>query len=146
MTLGWRVGLVVAAASSGVLLAFGMGMGRPFQALNLALHPLIPLKDPPEGFHLAATAGGFAVLTLASVIWATLFAAAALRFRWKLRGLVAGAAGFTTAAFLLVHLALPRMLRPGYDAILTTGQLVVLHLAVAGCLVFGMRLALLPSR
>lgn len=145
LTLGWRTGLVVASATAGVLVAFGVGQGRPLQTLNLLAQPLLGTRAVADaGAHPLVTSVGVLAHIAGSVIWSTLFvllaAAARLRGWWRQGAL---AAGMAALLFALNHRVLPLGWRPGFDAILSGGQLLTLHIVLAAALVLGMRLALL---
>lgn len=143
IAVGARAGLVLAAATAGVLVAFGLRLGHPLRVLGAALPLRAPAAVPPDPITAAA-----AILThmAVSVIWSTLFLLAIVRLRVSLRMLPIAALLAAAALYLVLHRALPSAVRPGYDSLLTTAQLVVLYVAVAGGLVFGIRLATLSRR
>ena len=126
-----------------MLVAFGLRMGHPLRVLGFALpfHAAGPGAPGP----LTSVASIIAHVVL-SVIWSTLFLLLVIRLRISVRMLPVAAAIAAAVLYVLVHRLLPAGARPGYDALLSGAQLVVLHVTIAAALVFGIRLALLQRR
>lgn len=137
---GVFTGLIAAAATAGVLVAFGMGQRHPFLAFNIAAHVvfrgqafLVP------GLHPLITPVGILVHLVAVVLWSTLFATVVGHRRTLI--VTAAASVLAVGLFALNTRVLPPSLRPGYETILSNGQLLFLYLTLAVSLVVGTRLA-----
>ena len=118
-------------------------MGHPLRALGFAL----PFRAAGPGAPDALTSVVSIIAHVAlSVIWSTLFLLVVIRLRISVRLLPVAAAGAAVILYVVVHRLLPVGARPGYDALLSGAQLLVLHIAIAAALVFGIRLALLQRR
>lgn len=136
-------GLIAAAATAGVLVAFGMGQRHPFLAFNIAAR--VVLRSPVSGAPLVAepdlllTPVGIFVHLVAVIFWSTLFAIVAAHRRVAVVWVAAAATAIVL--FALNTRVLPPSLRPGYETILTNGQLFFLYLTLAVSLVVGTRLA-----
>ena len=135
--------MVLAAATAGVLVAFGLRLGHPMRVLGFALPFRAAGPAAPD-----ALIGAAAILAhvAMNVIWSTLFLLLVIRLRITVRMLPVAAAVAAAVLFVLLHRLLPPPARPGYDALLTGAQLLVLHITIAAGLVFGIRLALLQRR
>jgi len=104
----------------------------------------IPFRAPgPEAPDTLISVAAVLTHVATSVIWSTLFLLLVIRLRIAIRMLPVAAAIAAGLLYVLVHRLMPAAMRPGYDAILTGAQLLVLHIAIAAGLVFGIRLALL---
>jgi hypothetical protein len=140
---GVFTGLIAAAATAGVLVAFGMGQRHPFLAFNMAAQVVIRASvagsEPVAGPHPLLTPVGIIVHLVAVILWSTLFAVVA----GHRRAVIAWAAAASTAIvlFALNTRVLPPSFRPGYEIILTNGQLFFLYFTLAVSLVVGTRLA-----
>jgi len=136
-------GLIAAAATAGVLVAFGMGQRHPFLAFNIAAH--VVFRTPASGSQLVPgphplfTPVGILVHVVAVILWSTLFALVAGHRRAAIAWVAAAATA--VVLFALNTRVLPPSLRPGYETILTSGQLFFLYLTLAVSLVVGTRLA-----
>lgn len=140
---GVLTGLIAAAATAGVLVAFGMGQRHPFLAFNIAAH--VVFRSPVtgsslvEGPHPLLTPVGIVVHLLAVIFWSTLFTIVAGHRRTAIAWVAAAVTAIVL--FALNTRVLPPSLRPGYETILTNGQLFFLYLTLAVSLVVGTRLA-----
>lgn len=137
---GLFTGLIAAAATAGVLVAFGMGQRHPFLAFNIAAHVVFrgqALLVP--GPHPLITPVGILVHLAAVVFWSTLFAIITGRRRVLIAS--AAASALAVVLFALNTRVLPPSLRPGYETILSNGQLLFLYFTLAVSLVVGTRLA-----
>lgn len=132
--------MIAAAATAGVLVAFGMGQRHPFRAFNIAAHVVFPVQALlVAGPHPLITPVGILVHVAAVILWSTLFAMIA----GPRRALIASVAATALAVvlFALNTRVLPPSLRPGYETILTSSQLFFLYFTFAVSLVVGTRLA-----
>lgn len=135
--------MVLAAATAGVLVAFGLRLGHPMRVLGYAIPFRAAGPTAPDAW--TGIAAIFAHVAI-SVIWSTLFLLLVIRLRISTRMLPVAAAIAAAVLFVVLHRLLPPSARPGYDALLTGAQLLVLHITIAAGLVFGIRLALLQRR
>lgn len=137
---GIFAGLISAAATAGVLVAFGMGQRRPFLAFNIAAHGFFGEQARLVTVaHPLITPTGILVHVLTVVACAVLFAMVAHARRMLVTSVAAAA--IVTVLFALNTRVLPTSFRPGYETILSKGQLFFLYLTLAIALVVGTRLA-----
>lgn len=133
------VGVFVAAATSGVLLGFGLRTGQPLLRFNLTAAPLLDGPDQAGDFSPAVTLLGI----LVHVVW-TLLAGVA----FTLLGASGGTARRVVIALALagVVLLLQRTLSPWIGGSSAEFPLALAHgvafaIVLAAALVIGMRLA-----
>jgi hypothetical protein len=137
---GVFTGLISAAATAGVLVAFGMGQRRPFLAFNVAAHGLFGERARlVTTAHPLITPTGIVLHTLVVMACAIAVTLLAGGRRTLVVGLVAAA--LVSVLFALNTRVLPSAFRPGYETILSEGQLFFLYLTLASALVVGTRLA-----
>ena len=137
---GVFTGLISAAATAGVLVAFGMGYRRPFLAFNVAAQGVFGERARLiSGAHPVITPAGILVHVVSALLWAVVFSV--LTSDRRMRTVAMLAAAFTAVLFALNTRVLPISLRWGYDSILSKGQLFFLYLTLAIALVVGTRLA-----
>ena len=136
---GVKAGVVVAAATSGAFLGFGLRQGTPARPFNAAAALLLGARaEGIWGFDAAVTGAGVLVLLLAALAWGVLFAVVAA----TLRGVRLAAAALLSASLILAALAAVTSTgRLGQAAVIGLPQLGVTLLVGAVALVVGMRLA-----
>jgi hypothetical protein len=136
---GVRAGVVVAAATAGSLLGFGLREGTPARPFNAVAALVLGARaEGVWGFDPAVTGAGVLVLALAAIAWGALFAIVAA----PLRGVRLAAAALLSAALILGALAAVTSTgRFGHGAVIGLPQLGVTLLVGAAALVVGMRLA-----
>jgi hypothetical protein len=138
LLLGVWIGLIAAAATAGALVGFGWVRGTPVQPLNTLAHMVVGSR----AFHVRSvdplvTTMGMAVHVLSLVIWGLLFSLALAHAR----GIRLWATALVFAALVAVvdFIVVPDRLSPGFDAMLTRGELIVLYgllaIALAGSVV-----------
>jgi hypothetical protein len=140
LRLGAFAGLVAAAATAGVLIGFGLARGAPALVINTAAHVAVGSR----ALHLPRT--DLLVTPLALVLhvvfvsaWGVLFALLAAPLRG---GRLLAAAGAFVAAIAAADLWLfPARLRPGFETILGTNELLTVYAVLWLALVAGMRAA-----
>jgi hypothetical protein len=136
-----RCGLIVAAATAGVITGFSLrdpaGPLAPFATNGRML--LGVSANEGRLTQLVALAGGLALHALLAVVWASLFVA----FAHRLRGarLWVAAALFALGAYGTSEYLLSPLLRLGHGARAYPPQLALLYAVLAVALVAGMRLA-----
>jgi hypothetical protein len=126
LLLGVWIGLIAAAATAGALVGFGWVRGTPVQPLNTVAHIVVGSR----AFHVrnvdpVVTTMGVAVHVLSIVVWGLLFSLALARAR----GVRLWATALVFAAIVAVFdfVVVPDRLSPGFDAMLTRGELIVLY-------------------
>ena len=135
---GVWIGLVAAAATAGALVGFGWVRGYPLQPLNTVAHILLGSRAfYVREAHPLITPVGLLVHSLSLIIWGALFS---LAIGWR-RGawLWIGAVLFAIAAAAIDFAVLPARLSPGFETVLTRGEIIVVYaiLAAASALVAG---------
>ena len=121
-------------------MAFGMGQRRPFMAFNVAAHGLFGERARlVTTAHPLITPTGILLHTLAALACAIVLTMLAGTRRMLVVGL--SAAALVAVLFALNTRVLPTAFRPGYETILSEGQLFFLYLTLASALVVGTRLA-----
>lgn len=138
---GVFTGLIAAAATAGVLVAFGMGHRHPFLAFNLAAHVLLSDQaSSVAGAHPVVTPVGILVHVAAVVLWGILIALVTTGRRPVIVSVLTIVS--VLVLFALDTRVLPTALRPGFETMLTKGQLFFLYFTLAISLLVGTRLAL----
>jgi hypothetical protein len=135
---GVWIGLVAAAATAGALVGFGWVRGYPLQPLNTVAHVLLGSRAfYVREAHPLVTPAAALVHTLSLIIWGALFSLAIGRRRGA--GLWIGAVLFALAAAAVDFAVLPGRLSPGFETVLTRGEIIVIYaiLAAAAALVAG---------
>lgn len=117
-----------------------MGQRHPFLAFNIASHVL--LSDQARSVsraHPLFTPVGIIVHAGAVILWSILLAMLIAGRRRAIAVVVTIA--FVSVLFALNTRVLPTALRPGYETVLSQGQLFFLYLTLATSLLVGTRLA-----
>lgn len=135
---GVIAGIIAGAATGGVLMGLGRARGSIWSLLNDAAHTFVGGRARiAERFDVLATPVGVAVHLLSLILWGILFAVIGGGLRgWRL---LVAAFAFTAAAFLLDTRLLPVELRPGFEAVMTTPELLLLYATMAIALALGVR-------
>ena len=130
LLLGVWIGLIAAAATAGALVGFGWVRGTPVQPLNTLAHIVVGSR----AFHVRnvdplVTTMGMGVHVISLVVWGVLFSLA----RARARGMRLWATALVFAVLVAVFdfLVVPDRLSPGFDAMLTRGELIVLYALLA---------------
>ena len=127
---GVWIGLVAAAATAGALVGFGWVRGYPLQPLNTVAHILLGTRAfYVREAHPLITPVAVLVHTLSLVIWGALFSLAIgeRRSAWLWVGAVLFAIGAAAVDFLV----LPARLSPGFETVLTRGEIIVIYALLA---------------
>lgn len=127
---GVWIGLVAAAATAGALVGFGWVRGAPLRPLNTIAHVLLGSRAFYVGeAHPLVTPVGIGVHVLSLILWGALFSVAAGRRRgaW----LWVGAVLFAVAVAAIDFLLLPARLSPGFETVLTRGEIIVVYALMA---------------
>jgi hypothetical protein len=126
LLLGLWIGLIAAAATAGALVGFGWVRGTPVQPLNTLAHIVLGSRAfQVRSVDPAVTTAGIAVHVLSLVAWGMLFSLAIARAR----GVRLWAIALLFAALVAVvdFIVVPDRLSPGFDTMLTRGELIVLY-------------------
>ena len=141
---GIAAGLIAAAATAGVLIGFGLARRQPLRPLNAVAHMLAGSRAfYVSGFDAVVTPLALLLHVGSVVLWGVVFAAAGARLRGG--RLWAGAALLAAGAFVVDTTLVPARLRPGFETLLSTGELAALYVVLATSLAIGLRWSA-PSR
>jgi hypothetical protein len=136
LLLGVWIGLIAAAATAGALIGFGWVRGTPVLPLNTLAHLVVGSRAfHVRNVHPVVTTTGMVVHVLSLVAWGILFSLTLARARGGLAWLIAFAFAALVAAFDLM--VVPDRLSPGFDSMLTRGELVVLYAVMAMSMAVG---------
>jgi hypothetical protein len=127
---GVWIGLVAAAATAGALVGFGWVRGYPLQPLNTVAHILLGSRAfYVREAHPLITPVAVLVHALSLTIWGALFSLAIGQRRgiW----LWVGAVLFAIGAAAIDFLVLPARLSPGFQTVLTRGEIIVIYALLA---------------
>src|SRR5688500_7592703 len=127
---GVWIGLVAAAATAGALVGFGWVRDAPAQPLNAVAHVLLGSRAfYVHDAHPIVTPTAILVHLASLVLWGILFA---LAVRWT-RGVLlwVGVLVFTVAVAAIDFLVLPSRLSPGFETVLTRGEVVIIYAVMA---------------
>jgi hypothetical protein len=139
---GAAVGLVTAAAVTGLLIGVGRRAGTALRPLNATAYTLLGTRaDGVWGFDPVVTIVGVVVVLAVSALAGIVVARLSPSFR-TLR-VVLVAAGVALAGYL-VHLHVAARAAGGLSALLSVGELRALYVTAASALVLGMRFAFSP--
>lgn len=130
---GVWIGLVAAAATAGALVGFGWVRASPLQPLNTIAHVLLGSRAfYVREAHPLVTPAGILVHVLSLLLWGVLFSLGAGRQRgiW----LWVGAVLFAIAVAAVDFLVLPARLSPGFETVLTRGEIIVVYALMAAAM------------
>ncbi|HJU66610.1 MAG TPA: hypothetical protein VJ650_00080 [Gemmatimonadaceae bacterium] len=130
---GVWIGLVAAAATAGALVGFGWVRGFPLQPLNTIAHILVGSRAfYVREAHPLITPLGLLVHALSLVVWGALFSLGMgyRRSSW----LWVGAVVFAVAVAAIDFLVLPARLSPGFETVLTRGEIIVIYAVMAAAM------------
>lgn len=127
---GMWIGLLAAAATAGALVGFGLVRGSPLQPVNTIAHVLLGSRAfYLREAHPLVTPVGILVHTLSMILWGMVFSVAAGRRRGA--SLWMGAVLFAVAVAAIDFLVLPARLSPGFETVLTRGEIIVVYALLA---------------
>ena len=130
VTVGLQVGLIAAAATTGVLLGLGRAHGATFRPLNAVAHVAIGSRALFfDRLYPSVTLLGLALLVAALVVWGVIFAVVAGAVR-GIRLLIV-ATGFTLFVYLVNAGLLPPRFRPGFELTLSAAELAAVYFVLA---------------
>lgn len=130
---GVWIGLVAAAATAGALVGFGWVRGSPLQPLNTVAHVVLGTR----AFYVReadplVTPAGLLVHVASLIVWGALFSLGVRRSRgiWVWIGALALAAAAAAFDFVL----LPPRFSPGFETVLTPGEIIIVYAVMAAAL------------
>jgi hypothetical protein len=130
---GVWIGLVAAAATAGALVGFGWVRGAPLQPLNTVAHVLVGSRAfYVHDAHPLVTPAGLLVHGLSLVVAGMLFSVLAGGLRGVGRWVAAVVFAAAVAAF--DFLLLPSRLAPGFETVLTRGEVVMVYAVLAAAI------------
>jgi hypothetical protein len=130
---GVWIGLVAAAATAGALVGFGWVRGSPLQPLNTIAHVVLGTRAfYVRDAHPLVTSAGIVVHVLSMVAWGALFSIGVRRSR-GIRVWV-GALVLTALAAVLDFVLLPPRFSPGFETVLTPGEIIIVYAVMAASL------------
>ena len=136
---GMWIGLVAAAATAGALVGFGTARDAPVQPLNAIAHMIVGSRAfYVQSAHLLVTPVAVLVHLTAMALCGVAFAWAF--GRWRGARLWVAAIGFAALVAFVDFVILPERLSPGFESVLTRGEVAVVYTVMA------LALALTASR
>jgi hypothetical protein len=135
------IGIIVAAATGGALVGFGLLSGTPYALFNAIAAVFLGVRAQGlVGFQALVTPLGMLAHWGLATLWSVAYAHAAQRMRGARVPL---AIGMALADFVLVTWV-ARLAGAGLGIVLPLGQRLVFGLVLAAALLVGMRLARAP--
>ncbi len=126
---GIGIGVVGAAATAGTLMGFGHARGAALQPLNAVAHMYAGSRAYLiTGFQPGITLGAIAIHLVSVVIWGLVLAYAAAGLRTAHQTMVA--AGVAAMAYLLDRFVAPNGLRPGFEELLSSGEVIFVYVVL----------------
>ena len=133
---GVWIGLVAAAATAGALVGFGWVRGSPLQPLNTVAHVVLGSRAfYVREAHPLVTPVGLLVHALSLVAYGALFSLGVRRSRGIVLWLAALVAAAAAAA--LDFAVLPPRFSPGFETVLTRGEIIIVYAVMAAALGIG---------
>ncbi|HJR64424.1 MAG TPA: hypothetical protein VJ803_12035 [Gemmatimonadaceae bacterium] len=131
--------MLAASATAGTLVGFGIIRGAPVYLLNTMAHALLGARAlATRAFDLPVTVTGLALHVVTLILYGVIFITLCGRLRgWRL---VLAAVAFAAVVALFDLVLLPPVLRPGFETVLGTGELVAIFVELATALVLGARI------
>lgn len=126
MLHGMWIGLVAAAATAGALIGFGTARDAPVQPLNAIAHVIVGSRAfYVQSAHLLVT-------TVAVLVHLVAMALCGVAFAWAFAGwrgarLWVATIGFAGLVALIDFVILPDRFSPGFESVLTRGEVVVVY-------------------
>jgi uncharacterized membrane protein YagU involved in acid resistance len=127
---GMWIGLVAAAATAGALVGFGAARNAPAQPLNAVAHVIVGSRAfYVQSAHLLITGVAVLVHLVAMALFGVGFAWAF--GRWRGARLWVAAVAFAALVALIDFVILPDRFSPGFESVLTRGEVVVVYALMA---------------
>ena len=130
---GVWIGLVAAAATAGALVGFGWVRGSPLQPLNTIAHVVLGTRAfYVREAHPLVTPAGILVHVFSLIVCGALFSLGVRRSR-GIRVWV-GALVLAAAVAAFDFLLLPPRFSPGFETVLTRGEIIIVYAVMAASL------------
>jgi hypothetical protein len=127
---GMWIGFVAAAATAGALVGFGTARDAPVQPLNAIAHVIVGSRAfYVQSAHLLVTSLALLVHLVAMALSGVAFAWAF--GRWRGARLWVAAVAFAALVALIDFVILPNRFSPGFESVLTRGEVVVVYALMA---------------
>ena len=126
LLVGVWIGLVAAAASAGALVGFGWVRGAPLQPLNAVAHIVVGSRAfQVSAAHPVVTPVAILVHSVSLVAWGMVLSLILGRSRGARTWAIALA--FAAVVAVIDLIVVPSRLSPGFETMLTRGELVVVY-------------------
>ncbi len=134
---GIGIGVVGAAATAGTLMGFGHARGATLQPLNAVAHMYAGSRAfLTTGFQPGITLGAIAIHLISVVVWGLVLAYAADGLRGAPRTIAAAAVA--VIAYLLDRFVAPNGLRPGFEELLSSGEVIFVYVVLGASMAAGL--------
>ena len=134
---GIGLGVIAGAATAGTLLGFGHARGAALQPLNAVAHIFAGSRAfMTTGFQPIITGGAVLLHFLSTIIWGIVLAYVAAPLAGRAR--VAAPIGVAILAYLLDRFVAPNRLRPGFEQLLSSGEVTFIYVVLAAALAAGL--------
>jgi len=134
---GIGLGVIAGAATAGTLMGFGYARGATLQPLNAVAHMFAGSRAfMTTGFQPMITGGALLLHFLSTIIWGIVLAFVAAPLTGRARA--AAPFGVGILAYLLDRFVAPNQLRPGFDELLSSGEVTFIYVVLAAGLAAGL--------
>jgi hypothetical protein len=129
--------VIAGAATAGTLMGFGYARGATLQPLNAVAHMFAGSRAfMTTGFQPMITGGAVLLHFLSTIIWGIILAFVAAPLTGRAR--VAAPIGVSVLAYLLDRFVAPNQLRPGFEELLSSGEVTFIYVVLAAALAAGL--------
>jgi hypothetical protein len=130
---GIGFGVIAGAATAGALLGFGHARGATLQPLNAVAHVFAGSRAfMTTGFQPMITGGALVLHFLSTILWGVVLAYIAAPLTGRARA--AAPIGVGILAYLLDRFVAPNQLRPGFEELLSSGEVTFIYVVLAAAL------------
>jgi hypothetical protein len=134
---GIGLGVIAGAATAGTLMGFGHARGATLQPLNAVAHMFAGSRAfMTTGFQPMITGGALLLHFLSTILWGIILAFVAAPLTGRARA--AAPIGVATLAYLLDRFVAPNQLRPGFEQLLSSGEVTFIYVVLAAALAAGL--------
>ena len=118
-------------------MGFGHARGATLQPLNAVAHMFAGSRAfMTTGFQPLITGGALVVHFLSTILWGVVLAYIAARLTGRARA--AAPIGVGILAYLLDRFVAPNQLRPGFEELLSSGEVTFIYVVLAAALAVGL--------
>ena len=130
---GIGFGVIAGAATAGTLMGFGHARGATLQPLNAVAHMFAGSRAfMTTGFQPTITGGALILHFLSTIVWGIVLAYVAAPLAGRARAAAPIAVG--ALAYLLDRFVAPNALRPGFEELLSSGEVTFVYVVLAAAL------------